>query len=112
MFTLHRLRSAIPDRQVFVNTFDVFAQDSWQAASKLNVNYGIRWDYEGPLHDSAKDLSVFRPSLGGVVFQGAQISSLYDPTYLNFSPRVGFSYQAHRRPSSAPAPDSISTRRT
>ena len=83
-----------PDRQVFVNTFDVFAQDSWQASAKLNVNYGIRWDYEGPLHNSAKDLSVFRPSLGGVVYQGAQIGSLYDPTWLNFSPRVGLSWQA------------------
>jgi hypothetical protein len=29
----------------------------------------------------------------GVVYQGDQISNLYDPTYLNFSPRVGFSYQ-------------------
>jgi hypothetical protein len=83
-----------PDRQVFVNTFDVFGQDSWQLTSKLNVNYGLRWDYEGPLHNSQKDLSVFRPSLGGVVYQGAQISTLYDPTYLNFSPRLGLSYQA------------------
>ncbi|MFZ0745794.1 MAG: carboxypeptidase regulatory-like domain-containing protein [Terracidiphilus sp.] len=86
-----------PDRQVFVNTFALFAQDSWQIDSKLNVNYGIRWDYEGPLHNSAKNLSVFRPSLtqanDGIVYQGDQISSLYDAIYTNFSPRVGFSYQ-------------------
>ena len=82
-----------PDRQVFVNTFDFFAQDAWQVSPKLNVNYGVRWDYEGPLHNPWKNLSVFRPDLGGVVYQGAQISSLYDPTYLNFSPRVGGSYQ-------------------
>ena len=82
-----------PDRQVFVNTFDFFAQDSWQFSPKLNLNYGLRWDYEGPLHNPWKNLSVFRPNLGGVVYQGNQISSLYDPTYLNFSPRVGFSYQ-------------------
>ena len=86
-----------PDRQVFVNTFDFFAQDSWQLNKKLNVNYGLRWDYEGPLHNSLKDLSVFRPDIttqnDGIVYQGAQIGSLYDPTYLNFSPRVGFSYQ-------------------
>ena len=84
-----------PDRQVFVNTFDVFAQDSWQLSKKLNVNYGLRWDYEGPLHNSAKDLSVFRPSLGGtgIAIQGEQISNLYNPTYTDFSPRLGFSYQ-------------------
>jgi hypothetical protein len=83
-----------PDRQVFVNTFDLFAQDSWQFSSKLNINYGVRWDYEGPLHNDLKNLSVFRPLLGGVVFQGNQINSLYDPTYANISPRLGLSYQA------------------
>ena len=86
-----------PDRQVFVNTFSVFAQDSWQLSPRLNVNYGLRWDYEGPLYDSVKDLSVFRPGItqdnDGIVYQGNQIANLYDPTYLNFSPRLGFSYQ-------------------
>ena len=83
-----------PERLVYVHTFAGFAQDSYQVTPKLNVNFGLRWDYEGPLHDSKKDLSVFRPALGGVVFQGDQISTLYDPTYTDFSPRVGFSYQA------------------
>jgi outer membrane receptor protein involved in Fe transport len=83
-----------PERQVFVNTYAVFGQDSWQLSPKFNVNFGLRWDYEGPLHNDYKNLSVFRPSLGGVVFQGVQINHLYDPSYTNFSPRVGFSYQA------------------
>jgi len=87
-----------PDRQVFVNTLDFFAQDAYQVTPKLNVNYGLRWDYEGPLHNSAKNLSVFRPDLAtastpGIGYQGVEISNLYDPTYTNFSPRVGFSYQ-------------------
>jgi hypothetical protein len=86
-----------PDRQVFVNTFTFFGQDSFQVSQKLNVNYGLRWDYEGPLHNSYKNLSVFRPDVttenDGIVYQGAGISNLYDPVYDNFSPRVGFSYQ-------------------
>ncbi len=84
-----------PDRQVFVDTFDFFAQDAWQITPKLNINYGLRWDYEGPLHNPWKNLSVFRPDLGGngLGIQGANISNLYDPTYTNFSPRVGLSYQ-------------------
>ena len=83
-----------PERLVYVHTFGLFAQDSYQMTPKLNINAGIRWDFEGPLHDGKKDLSVFRPSLGGIVFQGDQISSVYDPTYTDFSPRIGFSYQA------------------
>ena len=85
-----------PSRQVFVNTFDFFGQDAWQLSPKLSVNYGLRWDYEGPLHNPYKNLSVFRPSIGGteIAFQGVQVDNLYDPVYTNFSPRVGFSYQA------------------
>ena len=87
-----------PDRQVFVTTYDLFAQDAFQITSKLNINYGIRWDYEGPLHNPWKNLSVFRPALTtaaqpGIAYQGAEISSLYDPVYTNFSPRVGIAYQ-------------------
>jgi len=88
-----------PDRQVFVSTYDLFAQDAFQVTPKLNINYGIRWDYEGPLHNQWKNLSVFRPELTnaaipGIAYQGAEISNLYDPKYTNFSPRVGVSYQA------------------
>ena len=88
-----------PDRQVFVSTYDLFAQDAFQVTPKLNLNYGIRWDYEGPLHNKWKNLSVFRPDLTtaatpGIAYQGAEIGNLYDPKYTNFSPRIGLSYQA------------------
>jgi hypothetical protein len=82
-----------PERLVYVNTYALFAQDSYQVTPKFNVNYGVRWDFEGPLHDGKKDLSVFRPDQGGIVFQGDQVDSVYDPKYTNFSPRAGFSYQ-------------------
>ncbi len=84
-----------PERLVYVNTLAGFAQDSYQVTPKLNLNLGVRWDYEGPLHDSKKDLSVFRPSVtNGIAFQGDQISSVYNATYTDFSPRIGVSYQA------------------
>jgi outer membrane receptor protein involved in Fe transport len=84
-------------RQVFVNTWFLNAGDSWQASPKLNVNYGIRYDYEGPLHNSYQNMSVFRPELttsDGLAFQGAQISSLYPKYWKSFSPRLGASYAA------------------
>jgi outer membrane receptor protein involved in Fe transport len=85
-----------PERQVFVNTWFLNAGDSWQISPKLNVNYGIRYDYEGPLHNSNKDMSVFRPGLttavNGLAFQGVQTDSLYPKYYKNFSPRIGLSY--------------------
>jgi outer membrane receptor protein involved in Fe transport len=84
-----------PDRQVFVNTWFLNAGDNWQVSPKLNVNYGIRYDYEGPLHNQYQNLSVFRPALtasNGLAFQGNQTSSLYPQYYKNISPRLGASY--------------------
>ena len=82
-----------PTRLVYVKTFDLFFQDAWQFSRKLTFNYGVRWDYEGPLGDSKKDLSVFIPSKGGLVFQGAGINHVYPPRYKNFSPRLGVAYK-------------------
>jgi hypothetical protein len=84
-----------PNRQVFVNTFTLFAQDAWQFKPKFNVNYGVRYDYIGPFHNDYKNMSVFRPEVGGdgIAFQGNQIDNLFKRTWTNISPRVGFSYQ-------------------
>jgi hypothetical protein len=82
-----------PTRLVYVKTFDLFFQDAWQISHKLTFNYGARWDYEGPLGNSKKNLSVFIPSKGGLIFQGAGIDHVYPPRYKNFSPRLGVAYK-------------------
>jgi Carboxypeptidase regulatory-like domain/TonB dependent receptor-like, beta-barrel len=86
-----------PTRLVLVKTFALFAQDSWQVNPRLNLNYGLRWDYEGPVGNDKKDLSVFVPSKGGLVFEGDRIDSVYPKYYKNLSPRVGFAYKLGQR---------------
>ena len=85
------------EREVYVNNFSGSAGDAFQVTSRLNLNLGVRYDYLGPMHDGAQDLSVFRPTnpaaVNGLVFQGAQISSLFPRTFYDFSPRIGFAYQ-------------------
>jgi hypothetical protein len=84
-----------PERQVFVNTWFLNAGDSWQATPKLSINYGVRYDYEGPLHNGLSDMSVFRPELtatNGLAFAGKDVSTLYPQYHRNISPRVGVSY--------------------
>jgi hypothetical protein len=83
------------ERQVFMNTFDLFAQDSWQLTPSLNINYGVRYDYLQPMRSDYQNLSVFRPELtasNGLAFQGNQIGQVYPSDWANVSPRVGFSY--------------------
>jgi hypothetical protein len=82
------------ERLVHLKTFSLFAQDAWQVSPRLTFNYGMRWDYEGPLGDGKNDLSVFIPSKGGLVTQGSGgIGSVYPKQYTNFSPRLGFAFR-------------------
>jgi len=85
-------------RTVYENTWNIFAQDAWQVTSKLNINYGIRYDYAQSVHDSGKDLTSFDPTLtGGFAIQGSNIGNLYNPFKGSVSPRIGASYALYPR---------------
>jgi hypothetical protein len=83
-----------PRRMVYVNTFAIYGQDAWQLTKKLSLNYGLRYDYEGPVHSANNDLSIFDPALStGLAVVGKDVSSLYPKFWGGASPRVGFAYQ-------------------
>jgi len=50
-----------PYRGYRANEFAAYAEDSWKASPRLNINYGIRWDYFGPPHNfrSGVDSNVY-----------------------------------------------------
>jgi hypothetical protein len=77
-----------------VNTFSFYAQDTWKATKKLSLNYGLRYDYEGPVHTGEPNLSIFDPTLpSGLAVVGQDVSNLYPKFWSGYSPRVGFSYE-------------------
>jgi len=81
------------ERKVIVNGIDFFGQDAWQVTRKLNVNWGLRWDYFGPLHSSSgNDLAVFNLNKGTT-----GVGQIFPPDKNNFAPRVGFAYQPMER---------------
>jgi len=82
-----------PKRQVFVNTFALLGQDSWQVSKKLSVDLGLRYDYEGPVHSQYPNLSVFDPTVpGGLrVLQANQ--GVWNQFWGAASPRFGFAYE-------------------
>src|SRR5437016_1756583 len=85
-----------PERFVRVNAFNSYFQDSWQLTHRLNLNFGMRYEYFGPLHSDKKDLAVFIPGKG-LLIQGNGIDSIFPPDRNNFAPRIGFAYQPTAR---------------
>jgi outer membrane receptor protein involved in Fe transport len=91
-----------PKRQVFVNTFALFGQDTWKLNKRLSVTYGLRYDYEGPVASHYANLSVFDPTSPtglavannkGNLEAGNSVPNIYDKFWGAVSPRVGFAWQ-------------------
>ncbi|MGH9659498.1 MAG: TonB-dependent receptor domain-containing protein, partial [Bryobacteraceae bacterium] len=104
------------DRNVataFQNVFSgAYVQDDVRVSSRLMVNMGFRWEYEGPrterfdqmtrgfAYSTPSPLQAQAPNLrvnGGLLFAaaGGQPRGQTDPTWKNFSPRLGFAYELH-----------------
>ena len=83
-----------PKRQVFVNSWALFAQDAFQITPSLNINYGLRYEYVGPMHDGTNDLTTFLPGApNGIATAGVDIGTLYPQYHGGYGPRVGFNWQ-------------------
>jgi outer membrane receptor protein involved in Fe transport len=88
-----------------LKNFGLFVQDDWRLTSKLTINLGLRWEYEGGVTDRFDAISNFNPNLaftaggrnlvGGLQFAGVDGLSRghRDPSSREFQPRVGFAYQ-------------------
>ena len=86
------------------NVFGVYVQDDWQLSSQLEINLGLRWDYE----DNAVNNDYVTPTAIRNTLNAIQALPGYDfPSYFNpadyitngrdafagaFQPRIGFSF--------------------
>lgn len=78
-------------RDYRMNNFDWWVHDNVQVNQKLNLNFGVRWSYVGPLYDTRSSITAFRPGRGFVnVGKGGE--DLWQKDWNNFAPRVGFAY--------------------
>jgi hypothetical protein len=89
----------------------LYAQDRWRIRRSLTLNYGLRWEVQGPMKDgkglaAAPDLaSLFGPStklfapgqLSGNNNPTVQVGRVpYDTDWLNFAPNFGFAWNPSR----------------
>ena len=78
-----------------------FVQDDWRVTRRLNINLGMRYDYQQPPYERNCGTSNFNPyqtdSLFGLKGRLEFACKDYDKTYLNsdkndFGPRLGLAY--------------------
>jgi hypothetical protein len=83
-----------PKRQIFATSWALYGQDGWQVTKRLNFNYGLRYDYAGPVHSNYPNLSIFDPtSPTGLAVAGQGVANIYPKFWGGLSPRIGFAYQ-------------------
>ncbi len=74
------------------NSFDLWAGDTFRVNSRLTLNYGARFTYQGVLHDSRDSITNFIPGQGFVTPGRNGAGPLYQPDWHNIAPRLGFAF--------------------
>ncbi len=76
-----------------------FAQDDYKVSDKLTLNLGLRYEYDQPIYEVNNKEANLNLATGAIEYAGVNGNSraLYDSTYTNFMPRIGFAYQPRQR---------------
>jgi hypothetical protein len=81
-------------RDTFNNGISFFAQDDFRLHSGFTLNFGLRWEYFGPLGESHNLLSNLG-SDGNLALVGSDgLDGVYKRDLNNLGPRVGFAWNA------------------
>jgi carboxypeptidase family protein len=81
-------------RTTYNNGFSFFAQDDYRLAPTLTVNFGLRWEYFGPMSEKNNLLSNLGRD-GNLAMVGTDgLNGLYNRDLHDFAPRVGFAWSA------------------
>ncbi|MGE5207612.1 MAG: TonB-dependent receptor domain-containing protein, partial [Chlamydiota bacterium] len=85
-------------RHTAENSYGLYVQDSFRVTPRFTLNYGLRWDYFGIVHEKNNlfsNITALDPAAGTVTLTqvgSPGLSNLYEPDYNNFAPRVSFAW--------------------
>jgi hypothetical protein len=78
----------------------LYAEDEWQATSRLSVSYGVRWDLNPPPSDGNGNTPYTLNQITNLATAviAPKGTSLWKTTHGNFAPRLGVAYQLNNTP--------------
>ena len=83
---------------LYMNGYQLYAQDSWRLSSTFTLNYGLRYEYFTPFFDANNQLTNVDPATGAIL-RASSSGSTYDRTLIHpdkndWAPRVSFAWTA------------------
>lgn len=87
------ISSANPTRRFRTTAFSAYVQDDWQAADRVSVNIGLRYEVDTPLTEADGLLGNLLPGVGNFVVGSAELPRLHRLDANNLAPRFGASYR-------------------
>ena len=75
--------------ELALTQFGLYAQDSFQLAHNVVVDYGLRWDMETVPHDKDYKTQTYDPKTGKLADPGG---AYFEGNHADFAPRFGITY--------------------
>jgi len=88
--------AAFQGNALLSQNFSLYGQDTWKITPRVTMTYGLRWDINPPLkgknpeNDPVTVVGLDNPATMTLAPRG---TPLYQTTYGNVAPRLGFAYQ-------------------
>lgn len=108
-YTLPQITSGVPQlidsitfasnaKPVYQN-FSAYVQDDWKMTSRLSLSYGLRWEVNPAPNDAnGNDPYTITTKNLATVQIAPHGTPLWQTTWTNLAPRLGFAYRAHQTP--------------
>lgn len=83
-------------RNTFNNGLSFFGEDQFRVRSNITLNFGLRWEYFGPLGETSNLLSNFNAAGNLVQVGSPTLPHAYNRDLNNFAPRMGVAWNVRK----------------